>query len=73
MTLEDRLKAQDNMIAVLQEAPGYSSSLMELANADGETPQQLLEETRAEWRDGEERHKRGFRRRNESTQQSMIL
>lgn len=66
-TLEDRLKAQDKMIAVLQEAPGYSSSLMEQANEEGKTPQQLFEETRAQWQKNDERRKRGFGRRNEST------
>lgn len=67
-TLEDRFKAQDKMIAVLQEAQDYSSTLMEKANADGETPQQLLEKIRAEWRANDEQLKRGFGRRNESTQ-----
>ena len=44
-TMADKIKAQDEMVMVLKEA-GCS---MEQPNREGKTPQQLQEETRANW------------------------
>ncbi|KAH8701832.1 ankyrin repeat-containing domain protein [Talaromyces proteolyticus] len=49
VTLADRLRTQNEMIAVLQDGNGYSDTLMDQPNAAGKTPRQLLEETRARW------------------------
>ncbi|KAI7970128.1 hypothetical protein EIK77_008355 [Talaromyces pinophilus] len=47
--LADRLRAQDDMVAVIQDGSGYDDKLMDQPNAAGKTPRQLLEETRARW------------------------
>ncbi|KAB8226683.1 ankyrin repeat-containing domain protein [Aspergillus novoparasiticus] len=49
--LAERIRAQDEMIRVLQEA-GHSS-LMDQPNTAGKTPRQLFEETRAKWQKSE--------------------
>ncbi|KUL82398.1 hypothetical protein ZTR_10321 [Talaromyces verruculosus] len=47
--LADRLRAQDDMIAVIQDGSGYDDKLMDQPNAAGKTPGQMLEETRTRW------------------------
>ncbi|RAQ68657.1 hypothetical protein COH20_007423 [Aspergillus flavus] len=45
VTLDDRIKAQDTMMGVLQDAGGS----LDEPNAAGKTPRQLLEQKRASW------------------------
>lgn len=49
VTLIHRIRAQNEVISVLEEAEGYNRSLMDLENAEGKTPRQLLWETRSNW------------------------
>lgn len=52
-TYINQFRAQDKMMAVLQEAAGTSA--MDLPNGEGKTPRQVQEERRIEWRASEER------------------
>jgi ankyrin repeat protein len=49
VSLDDKIKAQDEMMKVLEEASD-GLDLMNERNADGKTAQQLKEETRSKWR-----------------------
>jgi chitinase len=49
VSLDDKIKAQDEMMKVLEEASD-GLDLMNGRNADGKTAQQLKEETRSKWR-----------------------
>jgi ankyrin repeat protein len=61
VTLEDRLKAQNEMVAALQDGNGYSNALMDQPNVAGKAPRQLLEERRALWQDIESKSSRSVR------------
>lgn len=58
VTLDDRVGVQDEIIGLLLKAGG--STLMDQLNVVGKTPQQLLEETRANWLRIEEGRNRPF-------------
>ncbi|QKX63663.1 uncharacterized protein TRUGW13939_10834 [Talaromyces rugulosus] len=49
VSLDDKIKAQDEMMKVLEEASD-GLNLMKERNVDGKTAQQLKEETRSKWR-----------------------
>lgn len=53
VSLGAKIKAQDEMMRVLEEA-GEGLGLMEEKNVDGKTPRQLMEETRSKWRQQEQ-------------------
>jgi chitinase len=61
VTLEDRLKAQNEMVAALQDGNGYSNALMDQPNVAGKAPRQLLEERRTLWQDIESKLSRSVR------------
>lgn len=48
LTVADRIRAQDEMMTILQEASG-DDSMMNQPNAAGSTPRQLQLETRSRW------------------------
>ncbi|GFF70369.1 putative ankyrin repeat protein FPV162 [Aspergillus udagawae] len=50
VTTENKIRLQDEMLRALQEAAGEDAAmLMSQPNAEGKTPQDLLEETRNRW------------------------
>ncbi|KUL81749.1 hypothetical protein ZTR_09411 [Talaromyces verruculosus] len=51
--LADQLKAQDDMIAVIQSGGDYKEKLLDQLNTAGKTPRQILEETRTRWEEVE--------------------
>lgn len=71
-TYMDLVRAQDEMITVLREAGGDSSS-MDLPNKEGKTPRQLQEETRVEWRRREEWKRHSIRGRGQHVVVSDML
>lgn len=60
-TYMHQLNAQDEIMAVLQEAAGISA--MDFTSAEGKTPRQVQEERRIEWRTSEERKRHPTRGR----------
>lgn len=58
VTVADQIRAQDEMMGVLQEASG-GDSMMNQPNAAGRTPRQLRSETRSRWQGMEEPRRRG--------------
>ena len=54
LTVDDLIRAQDEMMRVLQDAGGNNVNLMDQPNAAGRTPRQIREEIRNKWRESEE-------------------
>jgi hypothetical protein len=55
VTTENKISLQDEMLRALQEAAGEDAAmLMSQPNAEGKTPQDLLEETRNRWQGREQ-------------------
>ena len=54
LTADDRIRAHDEMMRVLQDAGGNNVNLMDQPNAAGRTPRQIREEIRNKWRESEE-------------------
>jgi ankyrin repeat protein len=56
VTTANRIRLQDEMMCALQDVAGQDAAmLMSQPNAEGKTPQDLLEETRNRWRGWEQR------------------
>jgi len=58
LTADDRIRAHDEMMRVLQDAGGNNVNLMDQPNAAGKTPRQIREEIRNKWRESEESQRR---------------
>ncbi|KAL4863474.1 hypothetical protein BDV12DRAFT_202078 [Aspergillus spectabilis] len=59
-TVEDKVRAQDDMMRVLQAAAGETTNaMMSQQNIEGKTPRELLEETRRQWQEMEQRMRGG--------------
>jgi ankyrin repeat protein len=56
LTPDDRMRAQNEMMRVLQEAGG-NVNVMDQQNTAGKTPRQIRDETRSKWLEEEESHR----------------
>ncbi|KAJ5892307.1 uncharacterized protein N7473_008535 [Penicillium subrubescens] len=61
LTIEDRIRAHEETMRILEEAVGRDNATMMMSqpNLEGKTPQKLLEETRDRWRELKQRMRGG--------------